>query len=1003
MEGDETAEPPLVKREGSPGRCPKPPSANLVKIEGNDVGYLVSMVPPGTMVQAPKNVDGDGAKDARVPPPGVTSYNDQDFPIIPDSACRTEINDTKAKELPADTNVAHANDICHAVNKDEDSNHVDDLSDSSSELSEPGEYSDDDYVDPAEARIASRQEKKEGQLAKAKPRTPRRPAKNVAEYAARLSASRKEAFLKYMVSNLGLVDQRGFIPPPPARNKSKKKQKSNDVTHVTAVPSDMPSFSSVEEQEPTFVTKADNMREIAKCTNSVGNNRHGKTQKRDVKEGSKVFGRAQVRCYHADTPAGPERRYQIKGMIAMLKEYQLPLAAWWVLQEHSDIGPQGGIVADMPGFGKTVVTLAAIHGNQPEKAKRDAGEGATLVVAPNAPLAQQWRDEIRKHLGLKYYNQTVLMSALRDYPLDRDDLARRLIVIATYTELRMSYEATPSAHVHESDEDYDDAEPTECVRGFPLGADENPMADDYIKGMLHKVQFFRLVLDEVHNIKRHTGMTFRAAYAIKAQHKWGLSGTPLSNRIEELYSYTKLIGCTNITSFQEFKDVYVLSSDAKDRIDVLMTNNSYRRTDQDLFLGNRMMKLPQKHMEDQNVQLTAVEKAIQEWLDIIFDTDDNARTGNKKYVGHMRYRQLVSHAYSLESFLRDDGPNGVSVDELQVLLEMVRKAEEQPVTPSTLDQIGCWSERQVNHDVRSSSVAKPKTLNPFGNSEFGTRCCSFTPLIEMIIDYHQIRAIGCSGCNGPVSDPQKAQACGHYICGGCLTEWLKTEQRTECPRCNATTQFLKVITLGFVLNNRMPAAGSKLTAVKDTLLRWKRDFPGDKCIIFVQFVKTLLMTGIMLQLEGIDFVYTYGKMLSKQKSKAKTIFETDPTVKVLVATMGTCSEGLNLTCANRVIVVDAWWNSAREQQSFGRVVRTGQCKETYCVRLKSPNSIDDKIEKIQTSKNEVVDCAVQDDGHDPFTLSELGVMNLLNPEKYLELCKETLSKIKNPKATELAK
>ncbi|EEY15120.1 conserved hypothetical protein [Verticillium alfalfae VaMs.102] len=539
-------------------------------------------------------------------------------------------------------------------------------------------------------------------------------------------------------------------------------------------------------------------------------------------------------------------------------------------------------------------------------------------------------------------------------------------------------------------------------------------------------------------------MTFRAAYAVKAQHKWGLSGTPLSNRIEELYSYTKLIGCTNITSFQEFKEVYVLSSDAKDRIDVLMTNNSYRR-----------------------------------WLDIIFDTDDNARTGNKKYVGHMRYRQLVSHAYSLESFLRDDGPNGVSVDELQVLLEMVRKVEEQPRTPSTLDQIGCWSERQVNHDARSSSVARPKTLNPFGSSEFGTRCCPFAPLIEMIIDYHQIRATGCSKCDGPVSDPQKAQACGHYICGGCLTEWLKTEQRTKCPRCNTPTPFLKIITLGTletqfdaqeqaregeiksslkrkrasrpnfnrrggraaqqarrsatdpsdrrvgqdnqgvtpllaprdttfikaacVLNNRMPAAGSKLTAVKDTLLRWQRDFPKDKCIIFVQFVKTLLMTGIMLQLEGIDFVYTYGKMLSKQKSKAKNIFETEPTVKVLVATMGTCSEGLNLTCANRVIVVDAWWNSAREQQSFGRVVRTGQCKETYCVRLKSPNSIDDKIERIQTSKNEVVDCAVQDDGHDPFTLSELGVMNLLNPEKYLQLCKETLSKIKNLKEAELAK
>ncbi|RBR00276.1 hypothetical protein VDGD_08032 [Verticillium dahliae] len=384
MEGDETAEPSLVKREGSLGLGPKSPSDNVVKLEGNDVECLVSMARPGTMVQAPMNVDGDDDKDARVPPPGVTSHKDAD--------------------------------------------HADDKSDCSSELSEPEEYSDDEYVDPTDIRVASQQEKKEQQPAKAKPRTPRRAAKNVAEYAARLSASRKEAFLKYMVSNLGLVDQTGFIPPPPARNQSKKKQKSIEVTPVTAVPSDMPSFSGVEEQEPTFVTKADNMKELTKCTNSVGNNRHGKTQKRDVKEGIKVFGRAQVKCFNKDTPAGPERSYEIKGMIAKLKEYQLPLAAWWVLQEHSDIGPQGGIVADMPGFGKTIATLAAIHGNRPEKAKRDAGEGATLVVAPNASLARQWRNEILAHLGETYDDQTILMSTLQDGRLDHRALARKRIV-----------------------------------------------------------------------------------------------------------------------------------------------------------------------------------------------------------------------------------------------------------------------------------------------------------------------------------------------------------------------------------------------------------------------------------------------------------------------------------------------------------------------------------------------------------------------------------------------
>lgn len=53
---------------------------------------------------------------------------------------------------------------------------------------------------------------------------------------------------------------------------------------------------------------------------------------------------------------------------------------------------------------------------------------------------------------------------------------------------------------------------------------------------------YRVVLDEAHNIKERSTNAAKAAFALKATYKWCLSGTPLQNRVGELYSLVRFLG-----------------------------------------------------------------------------------------------------------------------------------------------------------------------------------------------------------------------------------------------------------------------------------------------------------------------------------------------------------------------------------------------------------------------------------------------------------------------------
>lgn len=74
-------------------------------------------------------------------------------------------------------------------------------------------------------------------------------------------------------------------------------------------------------------------------------------------------------------------------------------------------------------------------------------------------------------------------------------------------------------------------------------------------------------------------------------------------------------------------------------------------------------------------------------------------------------------------------------------------------------------------------------------------------------------------------------------------------------------------------------------------------------------------------------------------------------------------QALDLPVANRVIIVDLWYNKTVEQQAFKRVHRIGQTKETHLVRILARGSIDERLYILQNAKDAIVNRALQDDGH----------------------------------------
>jgi SNF2 family DNA or RNA helicase len=157
--------------------------------------------------------------------------------------------------------------------------------------------------------------------------------------------------------------------------------------------------------------------------------------------------------------------------------------------------------------------------------------------------------------------------------------------------------------------------------------------------------------------------------------------------------------------------------------------------------------------------------------------------------------------------------------------------------------------------------------------------------------------------------------------------------------------------LPLTLNNGERFISSKMRLALDYIEQFKEE--GNKVLIFSQFVRVLQEMEKYLQERSISFVNLYGNTLNR--ALPIRMFQTEKSITAFLISLRAGGVGLNLTAADRVLMLDDWWNPAVEEQAFSRAHRIGQKNKVLILRLVCKDTVEEKILQLQERKRQTVD------------------------------------------------
>lgn len=125
--------------------------------------------------------------------------------------------------------------------------------------------------------------------------------------------------------------------------------------------------------------------------------------------------------------------------------------------------------------------------------------------------------------------------------------------------------------------------------------------------------------------------------------------------------------------------------------------------------------------------------------------------------------------------------------------------------------------------------------------------------------------------------------------------------------------------------------------------------PQHKILVFSQFVSMLRLIATALDQQSIGYELLTGS--TRNRGAVVQNFQNNATCRVFLISLKAGGTGLNLTQADYVYLVDPWWNPAVENQAIDRVHRIGQSQKVIAIRLICPDTVEEKILKMQAAKN----------------------------------------------------
>ena len=623
----------------------------------------------------------------------------------------------------------------------------------------------------------------------------------------------------------------------------------------------------------------------------------------------------------------PEEAEQPAGLNIRLLPFQREGLYWMTRQEQGTW--KGGMLADEMGMGKTIQMISLMLSDRKKPC---------LVVAPTVAI-MQWRNEIERYTEPQL---KVLMWHGANRTQNLKELKAADVVLTSYAVLESSFRKQES--------------------GFRR---KNEILKE--RSALHAVHWRRIILDEAHNIKERSTNTAKGAFALQGDFRWCLSGTPLQNRVGELYSMIRFLG----------GDPFAYYFCKKCPCKSLHWSFSDKRN------CDSCGHTPMHHTCYWNNEIL---KPIQ-------------RSGAQHGEGRDAFRRLrilLERMMLRRTKLERADDMGLPPRTIEVRRDLFNEEEEDLYTSLYTDTTRKFStyldQGTVLNNYSNIFTLLTRMRQLANHPDLVLR--SKTGLASKLLGEDQSEIHVCRICTDEAEDAIMSR-CKHIFCRECVRQYLDSEivpgMVPDCPYCHATLSIdLEAEALeppqSTIRTNDSGRQGilsrldmdkwrssTKIEALVEELTQLRSEDKTIKSLVFSQFVNFLDLIAFRLQRAGFQICRLEGNMSPEARNRTIKHFMENPGVTVFLVSLKAGGVALNLTEASRVYLMDPWWNPSVEVQAMDRIHRLGQHRPIIVKRMVIENSIESRIIELQNKKSAMIEAAI---GKDDGAMGRLSVSDL---------------------------
>ena len=152
----------------------------------------------------------------------------------------------------------------------------------------------------------------------------------------------------------------------------------------------------------------------------------------------------------------------------------------------------------------------------------------------------------------------------------------------------------------------------------------------------------------------------------------------------------------------------------------------------------------------------------------------------------------------------------------------------------------------------------------------------------------------------------------------------------------------------YLLHNEEWMDSGKVEKLASLLKQYKKN--GDRVLVFSQFVMVMdILEAVMENLEMAFFRLDGSTNINERQDMIDQFYK-EENITVFLLSTGAGGAGINLACANKVIIFDSSFNPQSDIQAENRAHRVGQTREVEVVRLVTRNTIEEQIHALGETK-----------------------------------------------------